>query len=158
MSHVPTDPATSRRMSIQRERDTKCEVAIRQALWRLGYRYRKHYRLSGTRREIDIAMLGPRLAVFIDGCFWHVCPVHGTLPRRNQEWWQEKLNANVARDRDTDARLRSLGWTVVRLWEHTLVDEAVQSVVSVLDRTKGPSSSSELSAASPQSSVASQAR
>lgn len=133
MPHVPTDPATSRRMAIQRERDTACEVALRRALWRLGYRYRKHYRLPGMRREIDIALLGPRVAVLVDGCFWHACPEHGTLPRRNREWWQNKLDVNVVRDRDTDARLRSLGWTVVRLWEHTTVGDAVAAVAAAVD-------------------------
>ncbi len=132
MPHVPTDPATSRRMSIQRERDTACEVALRRELWRQGYRYRKHYRVPGMRREIDIALLGPRVAVLVDGCFWHVCPEHGTLPHRNREWWQNKLDVNVARDRDTDARLRSLGWSVVRLWEHTTVDDAVAMVAAAV--------------------------
>lgn len=124
-------------MSLQRERDTACEVALRQALWRLGYRYRKHYRLPGMRREIDIALLGARVAVLVDGCFWHACPEHGTIPRRNREWWQGKLNANVARDRDTDARLRSLGWTVIRLWEHMPLDDAVKTVRTILDASSG---------------------
>ena len=132
MPHVPTDPATSRRMSIQRERDTACEVALRRELWQQGYRYRKHYRVPGMRREIDIALLGPRVAILVDGCFWHVCPEHGTLPHRNREWWQNKLDLNVARDRDTDARLRSLGWTVVRLWEHTAIDDAIAMVATAV--------------------------
>jgi DNA mismatch endonuclease (patch repair protein) len=132
MPRVPTDLATSQRMSMQRERDTACEVALRRELWRMGYRYRKHYRVPGMRREIDVAFLGPRVAVLVDGCFWHACPEHGTLPRRNREWWQDKLDANVARDRDTDARLRAIGWTVVRLWEHTKVDDAVTMVAAAV--------------------------
>lgn len=137
MRHVPADLATSRRMSIQRERDTACEVILRRALWRLGYRYRKHYRLPGMRREIDIAFIKHRLAILVDGCFWHACPEHGAIPRRNPEWWQEKLNANGARDRDTDARLQSLGWTVIRLWEHTALDDAVRTAPVVLEAPSG---------------------
>jgi DNA mismatch endonuclease (patch repair protein) len=139
MPHVPTDPATSRRMSTQRERDTACELALRRALWQLGYRYRKHYHLPGMRREIDIAFVKPRVAILVDGCFWHSCPEHGTVPRRNREWWQAKLNANVARDRDTDARLQSLGWTVIRLWEHVALDDAVRSALVVLEASSGHS-------------------
>jgi DNA mismatch endonuclease (patch repair protein) len=85
------------------------------------------------RREVDIALLRPRVAVLVDGCFWHACPEHGTLPQRNREWWQNKLDANVARDRDTDARLRSLGWTVVRLWEHTTAADAAVVVAAAVD-------------------------
>jgi DNA mismatch endonuclease (patch repair protein) len=118
---------------MQRERDTAGELALRRALWRLGYRHRKHYRVPGMRREIDIAYVGPRVAVLVDGCFWHACPEHGTIPRRNREWWQEKLNANVSRDRDTDARLQSLGWTVIRLWEHTKLEDAVNTVLVTLN-------------------------
>jgi DNA mismatch endonuclease, patch repair protein len=145
MPHVPTDPATSRRMSTQRERDTACELALRRALWQLGYRYRKHYHLPGTRREIDIAFVKPRVAILVDGCFWHVCPEHGTVPRRNREWWQAKLSANVARDRDTDARLQSLGWTVIRLWEHVALDDAVRSALAVLEASSGHSTPYSLS-------------
>ncbi|GAB3868070.1 hypothetical protein GCM10027610_124160 [Dactylosporangium cerinum] len=67
------------------------------------------------------------MAVFVDGCFWHRCPQHGTTPKRNTEWWTAKLQANVNRDRDTDARLASLGWTVLRVWEH-------ESPVAAADR------------------------
>jgi DNA mismatch endonuclease (patch repair protein) len=119
-------------MSMQRERDTACELTLRLALWNLGYRYRKHYRLPGMRREIDIALLKPRVAILVDGCFWHACPEHGTVPHRNRDWWQQKLRANVARDRDTDIRLQSLGWTVIRLWEHMALVDAVKEVQAVL--------------------------
>jgi DNA mismatch endonuclease (patch repair protein) len=136
MPHVPTDPATARRMSRQRQRDTACEIIVRRELWRRGYRYRKNYRLPGMRREIDIALTKSQVAILIDGCFWHSCPEHGTVPRRNHDWWQQKLAGNVARDRDTDARLRALGWTVVRLWEHATVDEAVEEVLASLEQVR----------------------
>ncbi len=62
--------------------------------------------------------LGKRVAVFVDGCFWHGCPEHGTQPKRNEAWWSEKLRRNVQRDRETDAHLTGLGWVVIRVWEH----------------------------------------
>lgn len=75
---------------------------------------------------------GRRVAVFVDGCFWHSCPVHATRPRANGEWWSTKLRHNTERDRDTDAHLRSLGWMVLRFWEHedpTAVVDAIEAVV-----------------------------
>jgi DNA mismatch endonuclease (patch repair protein) len=70
------------------------------------------------RRRADIVFAKKRVVVFVDGCFWHGCPEHGTWPKENRQWWREKIEANVARDRDTDTRLRASGWTVVRVWEH----------------------------------------
>lgn len=127
----PPRPAASsaevrRRMEGQRRRDTKPEVELRSRLWAIGLRYRvDHKVLPGLRRRADIAFLGPRVAVFVDGCFWHRCPEHGTTPRANREWWEQKLGRNVERDRDTDERLAAAGWLVVRVWEHHAVDEAV---------------------------------
>ncbi len=69
-----------------------------------------------------------RVAVFVDGCFWHCCPVHGTSPKANADWWSAKLAANVRRDRDTDARLREEGWTVVRVWEHEDMAVAAEAI------------------------------
>lgn len=66
--------------------------------------------------------------MFVDGCFWHRCPEHGTLPKANARWWRDKLDANVSRDRDTDARLQAAGWTVVRVWEHDAAQEAAASI------------------------------
>lgn len=75
-------------------------------------------------------MVFPRaqVAVFIDGCFWHRCPVHGTTPKRNTEWWNAKLDANVRRDRDTDTALVEEGWRVVRVWEHESAFEAAEHI------------------------------
>lgn len=70
------------------------------------------------RRRADILFPRRRLAIFVDGCFWHSCPLHGTVPRTNNAWWATKLASNVARDRETDRRLFEAGWTVVRFWEH----------------------------------------
>jgi DNA mismatch endonuclease, patch repair protein len=116
-------------MEGQRRRDTKPELALRSLLWARGLRYRvDHKVLSGMRRRADLAFLGPRVAVFVDGCFWHRCPEHGSMPRANREWWAAKLERNVERDRDTDARLAAAGWLVVRIWEHDRLDDAVTRI------------------------------
>ena len=106
-------------MQRQARRDTKPEMALRHELHRLGLRYRVDRAVvPGVRRRADVIFTRARLAIFVDGCFWHGCPKHGTRPKANAEWWDSKLQANVARDRDTDARLIAAGWKVVRLWEH----------------------------------------
>lgn len=106
-------------MRAQRERDTGVERALRSELHARGLRYRLHRRLlEGTRREADLVFGPARVAVFVDGCFWHGCPEHGRAPKANAGYWGPKLAGNVARDRDTDAQLDGLGWRVVRAWEH----------------------------------------
>lgn len=121
---VPAHPgsssmASSRRLSQLQRRDTAPELAVRRLLHAAGYRYRVAFPVPGQRRRtIDIAFTGDRLAIFIDGCFWHGCPSHGTSPRSNSEWWQQKLSANRARDRSTEALLADLGWSFLRFWEH----------------------------------------
>ncbi len=113
-------------------RDTLCELALRSALHRLGLRYRVDWPLPGTRRRADVAFVTPRVAVFVDGCFWHRCPQHATFPKANAEWWRDKLAGNVARDRDTDARLKRDGWRVLRFWEHEEMDKAAARVARVV--------------------------
>lgn len=130
LSPPTTDAATSRRMSRQRTRDTAPEVALRRALHRLGYRYLVDAPLPGMpRRRADIVFTARKVAVFVDGCFWHGCPEHGTWPVKNGAWWESKLKANLERDRDTTARLEEIGWTVVRIWEHEGPDEALAAVL-----------------------------
>ena len=122
-------------MKANRRTDTKPELALRHALHRLGYRYRKDYRLdldSGRRVRPDIVFTARKLAVFVDGCFWHACPEHGSKPKANEWYWSPKLVRNVERDRTNDAALMLAGWTVVRLWEHVPVDDAVTAVVTAL--------------------------
>jgi DNA mismatch endonuclease, patch repair protein len=84
--------------------------------------------VKGLRRQVDIVFLRVRVAVFVDGCFWHGCPAHGVLPRRNSFFWQEKIDANRSRDYDTTARLVSCGWSVVRVWEHEHPHDAADRV------------------------------
>jgi DNA mismatch endonuclease (patch repair protein) len=94
-------------------------MALRSELHRLGLRFRVHRRpVPGFRATADIVFGPTKVAVFVDGCFWHRCPIHAIPPRANSEWWAAKLQANVDRDREIDVRLRKEGWLVVRVWEH----------------------------------------
>lgn len=127
-----TSTAVRQRMQVTRRRDTPGEVALRAALRRFGLRYRVDYPLQGTRRRADVVFVRAQLAVFIDGCFWHGCPEHGTWPKRNADWWREKIEANRSRDQDTDRKLRAAGWKVLRFWEHTDPGLAAHDVVSAL--------------------------
>jgi len=116
---APSSPEALRRMQRQRRADTRPELALRRELHRRGLRYRVDVPvLPGLRRRADVVFPRQRIAVFVDGCFWHACPQHGTSPKANAAWWREKLGANVERDRDTDHRLREAGWTPIRIWEH----------------------------------------
>lgn len=106
-------------MKATRQRDTGAEIALRSELHARGLRYRVHRRIvPGVRREADVVFGPTKVAVFVDGCFWHCCPIHGSMPRANARWWREKLEKNERRDRDTDRRLQRAGWKVVRVWEH----------------------------------------
>ncbi|MGW1886538.1 very short patch repair endonuclease [Streptomyces sp. NPDC001970] len=106
-------------MSRQGRRDTEPELAVRRLLHAAGMRYRLHRRVPGmARRTIDIAFPGLRIAVFLDGCFWHGCPEHATSPRANALWWRTKLDKNMSRDAETTEHLESEGWVVLRFWEH----------------------------------------
>lgn len=120
-------------MSRQKRRDTTPELALRRALYRRGLRYRVNRPLEGMpRRRADVTFVGPKVVVFVDGCFWHRCPVHATSPANNGAWWERKLSGNVARDRETDARLKEAGWVVLRFWEHEDMEEASAEVERVL--------------------------
>ena len=131
----PSSEGRSANMRANRRTDTKPELALRHALHRLGYRYRKDFRLdldSGRRVRPDIVFTARKVAVFVDGCFWHACPEHVSKPKANEWYWSPKLVKNVQRDRMNDAALILAGWTVVRLWEHVPVDEAIATVVMAL--------------------------
>jgi DNA mismatch endonuclease, patch repair protein len=119
----------SEQMARVRTRDTAPELALRRELWRRGWRYRKHPQLPGTP---DFAFLSRRIAVFVDGCFWHGCPDHYTAPVANADYWREKVERNRQRDIRADAALGALGWQVVRLWEHELrdIERAVERVMA----------------------------
>jgi DNA mismatch endonuclease (patch repair protein) len=114
-----TSLSTQRSMSANRSRDTGPERALRSAIHRRGLRFRLQTQpLPGSSQKADLVFRPARVAVFVDGCFWHSCPVHGTRPRANAEWWREKLDRVVAKDRETDKTLREADWASVRVWEH----------------------------------------
>jgi DNA mismatch endonuclease (patch repair protein) len=125
----PSSAGVSARMSRLSTTDTQVELAVRRALHRLGMRYRVHGPVPGMRRRsMDIAFMRAKVAVFVDGCFWHGCPLHGSIPHSNQQWWTEKIEKNVHRDAATAAHLIELGWRVFRFWEHEDPNEVAQVV------------------------------
>ncbi len=135
MEPTPPPPSelASRRMRNTHSRDTPPELAIRRLLHARGLRYRVDARpIKELNRRADLVFGPTRIAVFIDGCFWHACPVHGSAPKSNAIWWAEKLRRNVERDRDTDARLIAAGWTVLRIWEHECAEVACERVRTCL--------------------------
>lgn len=108
--------AVSAQMKRMPRASTGPEILIRRELHKRGLRYRvNHPRLPG---RPDIALTGARIAVFVDGCFWHACPDHCVSPKNNRDWWKNKLERNVARDREKNTQLDLMGWTVVHIWEH----------------------------------------
>jgi len=121
-------------MQQQARTETRPELALRQALRVLGVRgYRLHRRaLPGVRRTIDIAFVAKKVAVFVNGCFWHGCADHRTVPRAHRHWWQEKLAANKRRDGETDRLLREAGWVVVRVWEHDDPETVAREVAAMV--------------------------
>lgn len=139
----PSSPDIERRMKRQRRRDTAPEAALRSELWRRGLRYRVDHKVVGRRRRVDIAFIRVKVAVFVDGCFWHRCPEHGTSPKANAAWWSEKLDANVSRDRATDCELASAGWQVIRVWEHEDVADAADRIERAV-RSRGLRSSNDV--------------
>ena len=129
--------AALKRMQVTRQRDTAPEVALRAILHRIGLHYRiNRAPILGLRRKADVLFAGVRVAVYVDGCFWHGCPIHGTWPKQNAEFWRLKIEANRSRDADTDRRLEEAGWAVVRVWEHEDPEVAAESVRGVVEGRK----------------------
>lgn len=116
-------------MSSTGQRDTSAELALRHRIHAMGLRYRVDYPvLQRPRRRADIAFTKAKLAVFVDGCFWHGCPEHGTWPKQNAAFWRDKIETNIRRDRDTNDRLAAQGWEVMRVWEHEDPSNAAKRV------------------------------
>lgn len=130
---IPSSPDVSERMRRAPRVDTRPERALRSALHKKGYRYRLHRPLPfDSRRKADIIFPRERVAVFVDGCFWHACPEHASYPKANGPLWRAKLQKNRERDADTDRRLDRDGWVVVRIWEHEDPDRAADRVATAV--------------------------
>jgi DNA mismatch endonuclease (patch repair protein) len=132
---VPSSAAVSAQMQRMGRRDTGPEIALRRALTALGLRYRLHRRdLPGTP---DIVFVRARVAVFVDGCFWHGCPDHGMMPKANREWWRVKLEANRIRDERKDRALVEAGWFPRHVWEHEDPSAAATAIAEVVTARLG---------------------
>jgi DNA mismatch endonuclease (patch repair protein) len=130
---VPTSRAVSRVMRANRKHDTGPERALRSAMHRLGLRYRLRKPVVTPRIRVmpDATFSGTRVAVFVDGCWWHRCPAHANTPRSNAAYWVPKLARNVERDRIVDVLLVEGGWHVIRLWEHEVREDPSGSAMRV---------------------------
>jgi len=132
----PTSAAVTASMKGNRRADTKPEMALRSALHRGGLRFRKDHLVrtsGGVRCKVDIVFTRARVAVFVDGCFWHGCSLHGNTPKANSSYWGPKLARNQARDEAVTQALVRDDWTVLRIWEHAPLLEAVARVTSAVD-------------------------
>ncbi|ATY15652.1 very short patch repair endonuclease [Amycolatopsis sp. AA4] len=137
VERLVTTSAVSARMSKQKSRNTGIEMALRKILHAAGYRYRVHRRpVKGVRREADLVFGPARVAVFVDGCFWHGCPEHGTWPKNNADYWRTKIETNRRRDANTDALLLEAGWLSVRIWEHEATDVAATRVIETVEERR----------------------
>lgn len=118
-------------MTGNRGRDTRPELALRRLLHASGLRYRVSARpLKSVRRTADVVFGPARVAVFVDGCFWHRCPEHATYPKTNSDYWKPKLERNVERDREIDRLLAEAGWLSIRVWEHEDIETAARRIDS----------------------------
>ncbi|MCT1448684.1 very short patch repair endonuclease [Brevibacterium casei] len=122
-------------MQANRRRDTKPELALRSALHKAGFRYRCDFRIDLPEGRVrpDIVFTRRRVAVFVDGCFWHCCPEHGSCPSVNRTYWSAKLARNVERDALNTRLLRQAGWTALRIWEHVHVEAAFELVAAAVE-------------------------
>ena len=134
----PASAAVTANMKANRRTDTKPELALRAALHALGYRYRKDFRLDLPLRRVrpDVAFTRRKVAVFIDGCFWHGCPDHYRPSTKNKVFWEQKLAANRARDAQTNETLTAEGWAVIRVWEHEDMDAAANRIEAAVRATR----------------------
>lgn len=134
MSRVsPSSHEASLRMARVRQKDTDAELSLRKELHARGLRYRLHVPLlTKPRRVADIVFASARVAIFVDGCFWHGCPEHASWPKSNTQFWRDKIETNRARDADTDRRLRASGWRVVRVWSHDGAGDAAERIEDIV--------------------------
>ena len=129
----PSSEAAHNRMKAVKSKNTAPEKAVRSALHRMGLSFRVDERpIKDLNRKADILFRSVMVAVFIDGCFWHGCPIHGTKSKTNAEFWEQKIKRNKERDRDTDKRLKAEGWKVIRIWEHEDSEQAAQKIYKII--------------------------
>ncbi|MGZ5026320.1 MAG: very short patch repair endonuclease [Methylobacter sp.] len=129
---VLTPEQRSRCMSNIKGKNTQPELQLRKALWAKGLRYRVHAALIG---RPDIVFPKQRLAIFVDGCFWHGCPIHGTKPVTHADFWENKIKGNLERDRRVTSQLTELGWIVIRIWAHEIkecLDKVTNNIIKLL--------------------------
>lgn len=135
-----SSPGNRKSMLGNRNRDTSPELALRRLVHATGLRYRVAAKpLPGMRRTADLVFRPVKVAVFIDGCYWHGCPDHFVLPKTNTEYWRAKIERNMERDRDTDSRLRAADWTVLRFWEHESAELCAPVVCATVAARRAPS-------------------
>jgi DNA mismatch endonuclease (patch repair protein) len=133
----PSSHDASRRMARVRQQGTRAEITLRRALHAKGLRYRLHFPLLTKPRLVaDIVFPSAKIAVFVDGCFWHGCPEHASWPKSNAEFWCEKIETNRTRDANTDQLLTVLGWEPVRIWEHEDATEAAKRIAELVNARK----------------------
>ncbi len=134
MSRVsPSSHEASARLARVRQQGTGAELSLRRELHARGLRYRLQIPLlTKPRRIADIVFPGAKVAVFVDGCFWHGCPEHASWPKNNAQFWREKIEANRARDADTNQRLGASGWRVIRIWAHEHVRDAAERIEAIV--------------------------
>lgn len=134
MIDVVSKAKRSEMMSRIRGKNTIPEINLRSAAWALGLRYRLHRRLGTTRP--DMIFIGAKVAVFVDGCFWHGCPAHCVMPKNNREFWQKKLSRNIQRDAEATLALTAAGWHVLRFWEHEIEKSATACARKIATRVR----------------------
>lgn len=131
---VASSPEVRRRMLATKRRNTPAELLLRSLLHRMGFRFRVDKRIAGSRSRPDVLFTNVKVAVFVDGCFWHACPIHATWPKTNAAWWREKIEGNRRRDLENSKQLRANGWVVLRFWTHSdmqLVARKIAQTVTV---------------------------
>ncbi len=135
---VPSSEAALKRMKAAKPRDTAPEKALRSALHRKGLRFRIDQKpIKELNRKADIVFRSAKVAVFVDGCFWHGCPIHGTQAKANAEFWRHKIKQNQARDVETNLLLIKAGWKVIRVWEHENPEKAAENIYKSVHRRLG---------------------
>jgi DNA mismatch endonuclease, patch repair protein len=136
MVDILTPEQRSARMGRVRQSGTNIELRLRRALWVAGLRYRLKAARSLPGRP-DIVFVSAKVAIFVDGCFWHGCPIHGTRPASNVTFWENKINRNCQRDQQVDIKLRAAGWRVLRLWEHEVKNDLTACVSRIREAIYG---------------------